>query len=357
MINFLDEIDRVLTDIEVHCLKAWNSLNELHLEPLMHYPEKALAKIDLFIHQIRLRIERIRNTFERACHTVTQFLDHEIPHLIANEAKGFADAVAGELYHHFVIVGKNKTRLYRQIQIYKEQVQAVGSNFQNADVAIAHAMHGGHLQETTAKIVSSNYTALTNFDFLAQGMSLRTIVTKMSVDEAANFVSANLVPLLLTLRELLNAVEVIVDGAIIDLNGGAMIIESPIPVKLIAMFTDWVTRFNQEIRHMTENLEDFRVMIRALKNGVDHLLLFLPDLVTNYEPYISQTMFPNEDYSDVRLYDRAAVDLLQEMRILFKDIIYQLSSQHAQSITALKNGVQSIFAHIEDFARDVQRGV
>ncbi|MDF2789378.1 MAG: hypothetical protein K0S80_2476, partial [Neobacillus sp.] len=129
-----------------------------------------------------------------------------------------------------------------------------------------------------------------------------------------------------------------------------------LPTMLLAFFTDWDEQINRKIRHTLKPLDDLAENVHAVKKGAAYLNAYLPNLTAEYAPFIENAIFKNDRYADVITYNGAAANTLEEMELLFQDIVHQLSGQEARAITALENQSKTILKNIKNLCTDVQRG-
>ena len=73
----------------------------------------------------------------------------------------------------------------------------------------------------------------------------------------------------------------------------------------------------------------------------------LPEMLNNFKPYIDTAIFEPGKYENVRLYNVSALAILDEMELLFNDIIYQLSNEKANAIEATLEISQNVLGNIQ----------
>lgn len=131
---------------------------------------------------------------------------------------------------------------------------------------------------------------------------------------------------------------------------------SSLPTMLIGLFTDWDDQLNRKLRSAMKPIDDFAETVHALRKGIAAMHAYLPNLVSAYAPFIENAVFKNSRYADVMTYNGAAAGSLEEMELLFTDIVRQLSSQEAKAINALESQSKKILRNISLLRKDVQRG-
>ncbi|MEN1969918.1 hypothetical protein WMZ97_17810 [Lentibacillus sp. N15] len=96
--------------------------------------------------------------------------------------------------------------------------------------------------------------------------------------------------------------------------------------------------------------------VEGIRKGLDRLMANLPTLVDDFRPYLDTAIFSSGNYANIRLYNTAAAAIFDEMEILFEDIIYQLSSQHAGAIESAVEVSKGVHSNIRLLNNQVSRG-
>ena len=93
-------------------------------------------------------------------------------------------------------------------------------------------------------------------------------------------------------------------------------------------------RVRRAVQSALEPLEEMEVTVEGLRKGFGRMIANLPEMLNNFKPYIDTAIFEPGKYENVRLYNVSALAILDEMELLFNDIIYQLSNEKANAIEA-----------------------
>lgn len=81
-----------------------------------------------------------------------------------------------------------------------------------------------------------------------------------------------------------------------------------------------------------------------------------PEVIENFKPYLLNTIFNPSAFSNINLYNIAAQAIFDDMEILFKDIIYQLSgSQRGFAIQGTIDASENIRDNLSIINEQVER--
>ncbi|MCL1630784.1 hypothetical protein M3N64_02290 [Sporolactobacillus sp. CPB3-1] len=352
--SVLDHLQQQLLNIDVCVRSIEHTIFSPPAKITQFVSVKGLGLSGLIDQALR-SVHDLRHHFDQLSRNTSRIVKQDLPRLIANETTGAADAVVDAFYKHEVIVGKHHKTLYRQIEIYRKQVRETGRNFQNADIAVAAG--SGATPSNQISVHSSVGPSLEPSNNLPYRTKTKAIQVNHAKNEFKMKLQTELTPVVGTIYGTLATLE----GISESISGGIKFAGNAIwygslPTLLIGLFTDWDERLNRNIRHAMKPLDDFSETIHAIKKGISYLNAYLPRLTATYAPFIETAIFKSDRYTDVITYNGAAADSLEEMELLFQDIVHQLSDQQAVAITALESQSRKILKNIKQLHTDVQRG-
>ncbi|TGA99935.1 hypothetical protein E4665_03025 [Sporolactobacillus shoreae] len=353
----LGQMAQKLYEAEMQC----HSLQLSIFSPPQDYAEYFVVKdlgLEGMLSQSRQFLNDIKMHFENLSRCSAKILKQVVPQLLASQAKGYADAVVDEIFNHEVVVGKNNQRLYNQIDKYRKQVRAVGSHFQSTDESLAKGIqNGGSPRAGHTSVTGSKNGQLATSTYLVHKMSVKSIQVEHALTELSDTIRTLLTPIVNELYLSLFAMEQLIEGLSSAIKiVGRSVWYVGIPTTLISLFTNWDDQLNSKINRALKPVDDLAESIHSVRTGINHLNANLPGLVMHYRPYIVSAVFNNQGYANVIAYNSAAVGILEEMELLFQDIVRQLSAQKGQSITALYEHSKSILKNVKLLHSDVARG-
>ena len=87
--------------------------------------------------------------------------------------------------------------------------------------------------------------------------------------------------------------------------------------------------------------------VEGLRKGIGRMIVNLPEMLQNFKPYIDSAIFEPGKFEHVRLYNVSTLAILDEMELLFNDIIFQLSDEKAEAIEATLEISKSVLKNIQ----------
>jgi hypothetical protein len=239
---------------------------------------------------------------------------------------------------HFNIVDNNKGLLEKHIKQYQEQVDKTASAFKEKDESVADAIRNQRMPDASVntgqatkdyKLQESPYLVLT----------LRMKEIQVNAGYGALQVAANTLvrPLLQLLKGILISVELLLESAVKTVRGALSIgFNWTVPGIVIGLFTDFDDRVRDMVSYSLQPIDELLELVNSLRIGVTRLDGRLPQVIHSLRPYIDSAIFDKSAFHNVHLYNTAAVSLFDDMDMLFEDIVSQLSTHKAKSITSLQ---------------------
>jgi hypothetical protein len=93
-----------------------------------------------------------------------------------------------------------------------------------------------------------------------------------------------------------------------------------------------------------------------LKKLVNRLRNEFPQIMQAFKPYIEIAIFNGSQYEAVILYNKAALSILNSMKVEFQDIAYQLSENQSKAITQLGHHAKRVEKNMSVLIDQVTRG-
>ncbi|MBH0156624.1 MULTISPECIES: SA1320 family protein [Fictibacillus] len=283
-----------------------------------------------FLYSLRSNVEDLTDTLPRM---VTQ----KIPELFEGGTDHFTDAVVGEFMAHYKILSKNNTTVKKHMDSYSTDVTATADNFTERDKLLASGISTGVPQS----IIIPNFGSSEDFKmldspYLKMGMKILDIQLELAIAAFGDFAHKLLLPLLVGLEGIAATLESVLEGISNTIKGAVFVIlNGSLPVKLAGMFTDFDDKLRAMVNDALEPLDELADTVEGLRRGLDNLIVFFPGLIQKFKPYLKSALFSQTNYFNIYLYNTAATGILEEMDMLFKDIVYQLTHNKGLAIDAL----------------------
>lgn len=175
--------------------------------------------------------------------------------------------------------------------------------------------------------------------------------------KTTHFAHASLMPLLAGLETITFLLENTLESISASVKGAlAVALDGNLPGKVVGFFTDFDDKIRASVNAALEPLDELADTVEGLRRGVGNLLVYFPQLLQNFKPYIYSALFSQTSYYNVHLYNLAAMGILEEMDRLFKDIVFQLSDEKAIAIEALCEVSEAVKQNMVILHEQVDRG-
>ena len=129
-----------------------------------------------------------------------------------------------------------------------------------------------------------------------------------------------------------------------------------LPGIVLSTFTDFDDKVRAAVNNALSPIDDILEIVSSLRIGVGRLITSLPMVIHNLKPYIDSAIFSNSGFYNVNLYNKATVALFDDMDMLFEDIVHQLSSHKAKSITSLQDLSKQVKDNLRLLREQTERG-
>lgn len=287
-----------------------------------------------------------------------QFTDEAITELFSPVTGNFSDAVVDELHAHYSIINANYLRMHNHLSAYSSNVSTVGQQFALEDDAVAGAIQGGGQTSQQLDILPTNM-ALIDSEFLENALNFK----HAHVELKFQLFKANGIQLLSGPLALLESILFNIEGisltlkvAVKDIASRVRSAASTLPFSDIPQLNLYEQLVKDPAYMIMDMLDEFAGLIEGLRNGVNGLVSNLPSAFDEFRSYIDTAIFNDESYLNVQLYTGSASSLLDEMKLLFEDINYQLTDQKANAVTKLYEDSSRFTNNMNVIGEQVQRG-
>ncbi|MGE6257287.1 SA1320 family protein [Heyndrickxia sporothermodurans] len=353
------ELEQVISLLDFAEMKS-KSLNLILNSPPMELAEHIL-NIDLSVESIfeeaRQLLRKLQRQFDQLTHLANYFMIDFIPDLFKGGTNKFLDAVVGELQAHYEIIYNNKDKVYKHISEFQKQVQDTAITFQERDESLANAIANQTPIQDTGSVQKTNEYLLEESPYLKEKMRIKEI----QLDFAFGLFTAEthklVFPLLNGLRFLLSTIENTLELLSITIKGVTnVMLNGTIPGLLISIFTNYDDKIRAAVNTTLGPIDEIAKTIEGVRKGINKLIINYPILLKNFKPYLYSALFSNSKYYNVHLYNSATLAILNEMELLFKDIVHQLSNHKAKAIDALGKVSEKVLKNIKQLELQIARG-
>lgn len=353
------ELEQVISLLDFAEMQS-KSLNLILNSPPMELAEHIL-NIDLSVENIfeeaRQLLRKLQRQFDQLTHLANYFMIDFIPDLFKGGTNKYLDAVVGELQAHYEIIYNNKDKVYKHISKFQKQVQDTAITFQERDESLANAIANQTPIQDTGSVQQTNEYLLEESPYLKEKMRIKEI----QLDFAFRLFTAEthklVFPLLNGLRFLLSTIENTLELLSITIKGVTnVMLNGTIPGLLISIFTNYDDKIRAAVNTTLGPIDEIAKTIEGVRKGINKLIINYPILLKNFKPYLYSALFSNSKYYNVHLYNSATLAILNEMELLFKDIVHQLSNHKAKAIDALGKVSEKVLKNIKQLELQIARG-
>ncbi|MED4202750.1 SA1320 family protein [Neobacillus mesonae] len=357
---FKFQIDILLTFLnkaEGYCCSLNLILNSPPMELVEHIYHVNISVEHLFdqarryLNQIKQQIEELTNVFH--------FLIHEkVPELFKGGADHFADAVVGEINGHYHIIDRNHGKVSKQLSEFTQQVSDTATTFAQRDQALAAAIGSkSSFVAGTIDVQKTNNYHLEVSKYMTLRMRLKQVHLDLVFEKLKTTLYKMVLPILITIQKVLSTIESVLETTSFTIKNimTNIVIYGNVKSLVLSLFTDYEDKVRAKVRQALAPLDEAAATVEGVRKGVDRLILHFPRLVNNLRPYIDSALFHPGNYMNLHFYNTAAVNILKDMQLLFKDIVFQLSDEKGLSIEALCKVSKDVLKNMGALEEQVQR--
>lgn len=322
--------------------------------------ESALS-IDISVETIfapaRKLLTHVTDEVDRLIAGIDNVIDTDIPAAFQGGKEMFVDAIAGELHAHYQVVEESKDGLLAQVKGYEDQVSGVAAAFQHVDNDLGIAIASKQLPSEGKDIVAeAPQMKVPSSDYLESNLGIKEIQVAFAHDKIRKSVTASVSPMLKVIEVLLYSFEGALDGALFTINSVTNVVAYNPAGLVLNIFTDFINQVKAAADEVTKPIYDLQERTANLKRGIQEANDNLPELLEYFEKYIDVAIFTPSKYHDIQLYNIASSAILNEMTMLFNDIVFQLSHQKAKAIEGTIETSRSVLNNIEILKTNVEKG-
>ena len=325
---------------------------------LMEFITSTDISVESLFAPTRNYLRRLQYNVDELVFGAQDIIRKDIPKIFISGTSSFIDAVAGELDAHYSIIQKNKGKMDGQLINYEKQIRVIAEAFNNVDYSSAEAMRTNSnfikIMETEQNMVT---VSLEESSYLKDEISLKEVHVNLVHAELKGKSMKVMVPILFVIRGLLRSIEGTLEATIFAMKSTVNITLYGNPVSLVrGLFTDYDQKVKAAAKEARQPIEDMEEVIEGLRIAIDRLIVGLPEMLDDFKVYIDTAIFAPSKYSNVRLYNIAALAILDEMDLLFNDIILQMANEKGKAIDASLEMSQSVLKNIQILKEQVDRG-
>lgn len=278
----------------------------------------------------------------------------EIPLLIRGVDNGFLDGVVDELKAHYLVIDANNQIVMNDVTNFQTHTRDVREKMDQVDTAIGNAMKNG--SGTVANLDAKDVTLTIKADckpsnYLKSGMNIRRLQLEHNYNRFALSTSAKLEPIIFHLQTAADQV--------LDLLYEAKMILGMIKLEVNMIripFVSFDNRLRADVAHIDSYLHSAIETMENLKNLIIRLGDEFPHILQAFKSYIEIAIFNGTQYEAVILYNKAALGILNKMKLEFQDIAYQLSENQSKAITQLGYHAKRVEQNMSILIEQVTRG-
>ena len=352
----IDFLHTLLNQAESKCLSLNAILNSPPVELLEHVFNQNISVESIF-GTARNHLDELKANVSQLSNTLQSIISEGITELFVGGTNSWADAVVGELRAHYGIIMKNKETVLEQVTDFAKEVTSTANKFAQADQAISHAIKNGHSPGTTTSTAqSSKVFTIEESPYLQEGMKFKELHLDIVYAVFIQKIHIKLFPLLTGIKLILSLIESALQALISSVKGLTVsLLHGNLPGKLISLFTDYDDKIKGFVNGALAPLDELRLTIEGIHDGIGRLIVNFSTLAHNFRPYVDSALFSQTNYHHIHLYNLAAMAVLDDMELLFKDIVKQLRYNKSESIDVLSELSEGILTNMTKLYDQVNR--
>lgn len=291
--------------------------------------------VESLFTSFRKEVNHSFNVVTQTTSIFSHIIEAAIPLLIHGGTDFTDDAVVNEYNAHYQILQKNTATITSQIEHFKTQISSTANEIFNRDESIKNNIVNGSGAIQDLGFIPKTFTGtLEESPYFKFSIDLKDLVFESGFDVFKLECNFKLLPILVGLERVLTAAAVVLQGIILAVKGASAYAVSITPdlLGLFKQFDEQIKSFTDQI---TKKIDEGLSLVEGLQEGITKLIIHLPEIIEFFQPYFETAIFETSNYRDVQLYNHASLNTLEYLKILFKDIIFQLSDHESEAITAL----------------------
>jgi len=335
----------------------------LKLKDAVHIPladqmfaavEAAAARLAGPLLEIPYTIEKIIHAIDKMKEALTNLKYNHLPLIFWGIDNGFLDGIVDELKAHYRVIETNNKNVRRDVSLFLTHTKDVKMGMEKIDREIGEAMQMESGNAQVAATVSASPAEKINCidsPYLKSGMAIRRNQLNKSFQKFADRFTAFMEPLIAaSLNEVykLEALLCEVDLLVKALKWEMAIIRIP--------FTNVDNLIRSEFSALDHFLREKMDTVQHLQKLFLTLMKEMPDILDALKPYIETAIFNGTQYEAVILYNKAALAVLEAMKLEFADIAYQLQENESLAISELGKHAANVNHNISTLMEQVKMG-
>ncbi|TCP24902.1 hypothetical protein EV207_1225 [Scopulibacillus darangshiensis] len=350
----VDKLISLLNVAEGHC----KSLNAILNSPPAELIEKLTStdiSVESIFRELKGHFYNLKDHIDDFAGAIKHTIHEKVPALFENEK--FTDAIVGELKAHYDIIAKNKDAVLHQLTEFQGQVKETADAFKDRDEGLAGAIKTNASPGETKTVQRANIYKIEESPYMLEHMRIKQLFVDFSFSRFKNDTHVLLIPLLNILETTLFTIENGLEILSATIKGAAKIaFHGNLVGSLISKFTSFDDKIKGVVNKALEPLDEIAADVEGIRNAVGSLITDYPTLLANFKPYFDNAAFQISNYHNVYLYNQAALSILEEMALLFSDIVSQLSHHEAKAIDTLCDISKSVKGNMQLLDEQIARG-
>lgn len=353
----IDDLIDLLNKAEDRCLILNSILNSKPAE-LIEFITSTDISVETLFAPARDYLNQLKQDVDHLVASAHNILYNEIPELFRGGTDNFIDAVVGELGAHYNILKINKEEVYNQLTEYETQVNDIANSFINRDVSLADAIHTGATPGVRVDAVKkTEIKTIQESSYLVIGMKMKEVHVQLAHNTIVTVGTTILRPILSRLEQIVLFIEAALTAIILAVKAAQNIALYGNPISLLmSLFTDYEQRVRSAVASALEPLIEMEVLMESFRVGFNRMNANLPEMLDNFKPYLDTAIFEPSKFENVRLYNVATLAILDEMELLFNEIIYQLADEKANAIEETLEVSKNVLGNLQILKEQVDRG-
>lgn len=353
----IDYLISLLDSAESKC-RILNSILNSKPAEIIEFITSINIDVESLFAPAREYLNQLKDDVDNLVNGAQIIIQTHIPELFKGGKDMFVDAIVGELNAHYSIVHKNKEAVYNQLTNYETQVKDIATSMFNKDQNLGSSIQSGKsLADGVDTIQKTEIMNIDTSPYLTIGMKIKEIQVELAHKQITSLVTTIVHPIVDRIYTVALMIESAVSAIIFSVKAALNVGLYGNPISLlISIFTDYEEKVKAAVNNALVPLEEIETIAETVRMGSGSLSANLPEMLQNFKPYLDTAIFEPGKFDDVRLYNISTLAILDEMELLFNDIIFQLSGEKAKAIEATLEISKNVLNNIQLLKEQVNRG-
>jgi len=353
----IDHLIALLDAAEAKC-RILNSILNSKPAEIIEFITSINIDVESLFAPAREYLNQLKDDVDNLVNGAQTIIQTYIPELFKGGKDMFVDAVVGELNAHYSIVHKNKEAVYNQLSNYETQVKDIATSMFNKDQNLGSSIQSGKsLADSVDAIQKTEIMNIDDSPYLTIGMKIKELQVNLAHQQITSLVTTIVQPIVDSIYTISLMIESAVTAIIFSVKAALNVGLYGNPISLlISIFTDYEEKIKAAVNNALVPLEEIGTIAETVRIGSGSMSANLPEMLRNFKPYIDTAIFEPGKFDDVRLYNISTLAILDEMELLFNDIIFQLSGEKANAIEATLEISKNVLSNLQLLKEQVNRG-